>query len=100
MIADDRGRIVDANARAADLFASSKEELVGQSIAELVPEDCDFEEAWREIRASEQQRGTFPLVSVDGSVRTVEYTAVTDIDQGLNLAICREVTEQTSQARA
>jgi PAS domain S-box-containing protein len=94
LIANDDGRYIDANQRAADLFGVQRQQLLGRSIDEFTPEEIDIEEAWQEFRESGRERGTFPIVRPDGTQRTVEYNAEADIVPGQHLTILRDVTER------
>lgn len=94
VIADDEGRYIEANQSTCDLFGLEKPELLGRTIAEFAPDDFDFEAAWREFEASEQERGTFPLVRPTGERRTVEYAATANIVPGEHLSVLRDVTER------
>lgn len=99
LIADDRGRYVDANQRAADLFGVEKEELLGRSINEFAPAGADIEAAWEEFREDGHERGSSLIVRADGAERTVEYSAKADIVPGQHLSILRDVTERQERTR-
>jgi len=92
LIADDDGRYIDANERAADLFELPKTSLLGRSIREFVPGDLDFEETWSEFQATDRNRGTLRIVGADGTERLVEYSAKPNVVPGQHLSILRDVT--------
>jgi len=94
VIADDDGRYTDANPAACDLFGLSREELIGRSIDEFSPDDFDFEVAWQEFQDSGLERGTFPLVSADGTERIVEFAATSNVIPGQHLSVLRDVTDR------
>ncbi len=99
VVADDAGRYVDANPAACDLFGLPREELLGRSIAEFAPDGYDFETAWAEFQAGDEQRGTFPLVRPDGDRRAVEFVATNDILPDRHLSILRDVTDREARER-
>ena len=94
VIANDEGRYIDVNESATELFGLSEDELLGRSIVEFALEDFDFEAAWEEFHASEQERGTFPLVRPDGTKLLVEYGATRDIVPGQHLSVLRDITDR------
>jgi len=94
LIADDDGRYIEANERAADLFELPKSALLGRSIREFVPDDFDFEEKWAEFQAADGDRGTLRIVSANGTERIVEYSAKPNVVSGQHLSILRDVTER------
>jgi PAS domain S-box-containing protein len=99
LIADDDGRYVEANEAACEMFGLEREALLGRRIEEFAPEGYDFEAAWREFRAAERERDTFPLVRADGEVLTVEYAATADVVPGEHLTILRDVTGRETGGR-
>lgn len=99
VVIDDDGRYIEVNEAAADLFALSRAELHGRSITEFVPDDFELDAVWSAFMDAERDRDTFPLERADGTRRTVEYTAVTDIVPGQHLAVLRDVTERIELER-
>jgi len=99
LIADDSGRYIDANQRAADLFGVQKEELLGRSVDEFAPAGADTEVAWTEFREDGHGRGSFTIARADGTERTVEYSAEADIVPGQHLSILRDVTDRQQRTR-
>lgn len=94
VIFDDDGRCTDVNESAADLFGVRQEELHGRPIKEFLPKDFSVTEAWQSFQEAGRERDYITLHQPDGTTRTVEYTAVTDIVPGQHLAILRETTER------
>jgi len=94
LIADDDGRYIEANERAADLFELPKPSLLGRSIREFVPDDLDFKETWAEFQATDQDRGRLTIVSANGTERIVEYSAKPNVVPGQHLSILRDITER------
>ncbi|MFP8957751.1 sensor histidine kinase [Natrialbaceae archaeon A-CW3] len=99
VIADARGRYVDVNERATELFGLPKEELYGRSIDEFAPDDYDFDREWGEFQSAKNERGTFPLARPDGTERVVEYSASTGIAADQHLSVLRDVTERVEYQR-
>jgi PAS domain S-box-containing protein len=94
LLADDGGTYIDANGAAEELFGRSKDELVGRSIADFVPEHVDFEAAWNAFLEEGHSRGQLEIRRSDGTVRTVEFAASADILPGIHLSAIRDVTER------
>ena len=99
VVADEDGRYIDANASACELFGLPKEDLLGRSIAEFIPEGCDFEAVWGEFEAVGTHKGTIPIVREGGETRTIEYAATADIVDGEHLSVLRDVTEKGDRER-
>jgi PAS domain S-box-containing protein len=89
---DDDARVVDANEQAARIYGLDKQDLLGRSIPEFLPENFDFEAAWEEFRQSGGECDTVTIVGANGVRRPVEYSASTDVVQGQHLLIVRELT--------
>jgi PAS domain S-box-containing protein len=99
IVVDDDGRYIDANPRACDLFGLAKDELLGRSIEEFTPDDCDFAFEWDEFQNSNGAVDTFTLICADGERRTVEYTVSPNIAPGEHLSILRDLTERKERER-
>jgi PAS domain S-box-containing protein len=97
LIANDDGRCVDANQAAGHLFGVPKQQLLGRSIDEFTPDHFDVDESMAEFQEAGSRRGTFELVRPDGTQRTVEYTAKSDIVSGQHLTILRDITERLAR---
>jgi len=96
VVADDDGRYIDANQSACDLFGLEKQELLGRSIREFVP-DYDFDAAWKQFEDSTLDRGVIRIVRDDGEERVVEYVATADIVSGEHLSVLRDVTDRENR---
>ena len=94
VIIDDGARIVDANAKAEELYGMNGRALLGRSIPEFLPDDFDFERAWYEFQDDGKGRDTVTITGADGVTRQVEYSATTDIIPGQHLVVSRVITEQ------
>jgi PAS domain S-box-containing protein len=99
VLADDEGRVVDANSAACDLFGLPHDRLVGTSPAEFTPAEDEFESTWETLLSDETDRGEFELVRPDGDARVVEFTARADVRPGEHLSVLRDVTERAERER-
>jgi len=94
VIADDDGQYIEANQSACDLFGLEKEDLLGRSIEDFLPEEFDFEAAWRQFEDTAVDRGTLQIIRDDGEQRVVEYAATANIVTGEHLSVLRDVTDR------
>ena len=99
VITNDDGRIIDANAAAATIFGTGGDELLGQSLTELLSNGFAFDTKWYDFLETGDTRATTTVTGVDGVERTVEYTGTSDIVPGQHLLIGRDVTEQKERER-
>ena len=77
LIADSDRHYLDANSGAGRLLGLSRDQIIGRRIDDFA--EASFrpriEQLWRAFMEQGEQEGTFPLVSPDGNVHEVEYTA-------------------------
>lgn len=99
VIFDDDAHIVDANPKAANIYALDRDDLLGRSLEEFLPEELDFERRWDKFKQAGAERGTVTYISADGVERPVEYSATTDIVPGQHLFIFRDVSESKQRQR-
>lgn len=97
VILNDDARIIDANPEASSIYGMDQQALLGQPLQQFLPDDFDFEIAWREFRNSERVRDTVTIVGADGVERQVEYSATTEIVPGQHLVVSRDITERKRQ---
>lgn len=96
-ILNDDARFVHANPQAASLYGPEQEALRGQSIADYLPDDFDFETVWTNLQTTGRNRGTATIVTATGKERTVKYSATADIIPGQHLVIARDSTERAGR---
>jgi len=99
LILDDDARIIDANPQAATVYGLDGLELLGRSIPEFLPADFDFDAAWEQFREAGTERDTVTVIGADGTERSVEYAATTNIVPGQHLLIVRDQSELSSERR-
>lgn len=97
VVANDEGRYIEANQSACELFGLEKEELLGRSIEEFLPEEYDFAAAWRRFEEIKTDKGMLQIVRDDGEKRVIEYAATANIVSGEHLSVLRDVTDQDNQ---
>ncbi|MBD3562288.1 PAS domain S-box protein, partial [Planktothrix sp. FACHB-1355] len=98
-IVDDRGRYLDVNPAACELFGLQRNELLGRYIYEFAEPGYDFPAVWQQFLQQEKARGEFRLVRTDGEIRIVEYAATANFLPHRHLSVMRDVTER-KQAQA
>ncbi len=94
VIADSHGRFKDVNTVASSLFGLEREELIGRSIREFSSSDFNFDRAWGVFLKKGIARGELRLSRTDGTVRDVEYCAVSGFYPEHHLAVLRDITER------
>lgn len=98
-ITDDEARILAVNAEAARIYGIDRQELLGRSIRDFLPDEFDFEAEWGEIRATDTKRDEMRIASADGGINIIEYTAKTDFIPGQHLIVSRDITERKAHER-
>lgn len=89
VVIDDTPRILESNEAAEAVYGASREELLGREITDFLPEDYDFESAWKGFLDDGGRRETVTIEGDDGVERQVEYSASADIAPGQHLVIGR-----------
>ncbi|NEO30866.1 MAG: PAS domain S-box protein [Symploca sp. SIO3C6] len=92
-IADNQGKIVEANPVACQLFGLEHSQLVGSQIAQFMEAGFDFEQGWSKFLQAGEQTGQLRLLRPDGTVRTIEYAARANFVSGRHLSVMRDITE-------
>ena len=93
VIADDDGRIVEANPAAATMFGLDSQRLLGRPLTEFLPAGFDFEAAWDRFQTLDSEHDTVTIAGADGVDRTIEYTGTTNIVPGHHLIVGRDASE-------
>jgi PAS domain S-box-containing protein len=93
VIIDDDAKILDANPQVKEIFGIDRQELLGRSILEFLPDDFDFEVAWDEFKDGGAV-GTAEFIGADGVSRMVEYTGKPDVIPGHHFVIYRDISER------
>jgi PAS domain S-box-containing protein len=97
VIADDRGRCVDANPAACELFGRTREELLGLLVGDVLELGTG---TWQEFRRTDGvARGDAVIRRPDGTQREVEYAARADFLPGRHLSVMRDATEHRQMQR-
>jgi len=91
LVADDHGRYVLANARAARLTGYSDRELRRLSVWDLTPgpAEHDFEVLWRVFIQQGEQRGRYRVVTKTGTIVTADYAARAHVLPHLHVSVLR-----------
>ena len=92
IIADSHGRFKDVNPVASGLFGLEREELIGRSMSEFSASDFNFDRAWGVFLKKGIAKGELRLSRMDGTVRDVEYCAVSEFYPDHHLAVLRDIT--------
>jgi PAS domain S-box-containing protein len=97
VIADDEGRILDANTTAAATYGVDRDRLLGRYIPEFLPDTVDFDATWRSFRNGGKTRDTMAIVTSNGVERHIEYTGTADVVPGQHLLVIHDITERLQQ---
>jgi hypothetical protein len=98
-IVDDKGRYVNVNPAACELFGVSREELLGSTIADFAEPGFDFNQAWQQFCEQGQMFGEFKLYRPDGTVRETEFAAVANFIPHFHLSMLRDVSDRQAALR-
>ena len=94
LIADDQGTYLSANPAACALFGVGEADLLGRRVVDFMAPGFDFEQAWRAFLESGLGRGEIVIARPDGSVRSVEFSAISNVLPGRHLSILRDITDR------
>jgi two-component system, LuxR family, sensor kinase FixL len=96
LVADDRGRYVDANPAASELTGYMLDDLRRLSILDLIPPagQADRISQWQALIRDGRQRGEYLVARKDGSTVPVEYRSVANFQPGLHLSVLRDSTDR------
>ena len=100
LLADDRGRYVDANPAACTLLGRTREQLLATTVAEVMAmTPAAFDAAWAAFLRRGSTTGDVSLQRPDGSVRVARFSSVAGIQPGVHLSILSDVTEEMQARR-
>jgi PAS domain S-box-containing protein len=96
LIADDKGRFLNANPAAHKLFGVEPGGLEGHTAADFAPEGLreDFPQIWSTFRKKGQGEGEWKVVQPDGSIRVARYNATANVLPGQHVSFLHDITEQ------
>jgi two-component system cell cycle sensor histidine kinase/response regulator CckA len=92
VIFEGSGVCVEANAAAAALVGTARDELVGRKLCDFC--DKGFAEEWTRLAKVGSGRGQFWIQLTNGARRLVDYGFTANVLPGQHLAMLRDVTEQ------
>ncbi len=99
VVTDDTGTHVDANPAACELFETPREELLGRSFVDFVPDAQERTWPWQDTRGTRPERATVPLRTATGADCIAELAATPDILPGRHLLVIRDVTDREQYER-
>ena len=101
-VLDDDGTITDANGAAIELSGTTREQLIGSGVGELVgPEKREeLAELMQNLLTGQRAQGIFEATWPDGSRRAVQFSSVANFIPGRHLSIVRDVTGLVLAQRA
>jgi PAS domain S-box-containing protein len=94
LILDDQGVCLDANPAALNLFRTSREGLVGESMERFFWGSGEFEKAWDRFLDRKSEYRDTRVRRADGTSIFVEYTAKAHYMPGRHLAIVRDISRR------
>jgi PAS domain S-box-containing protein len=88
LVANNRGRYVDANAAAAFLTGYTRAELLRRSVWDLTPDTHQGrgQSLWRAFLARERMSGWYPLRIKSGRIVRARYVAIANVLPGLHVS--------------
>jgi formate hydrogenlyase transcriptional activator len=99
LIADSDRTYLDANSGAGRLLGQPRDQIIGRKIDDFAEPSFRprIELLWRDFLEHGEQEGTLPLVSPDGSVREVDYTAKGNVLPVRHLFVLHDKTEKKTE---
>jgi PAS domain S-box-containing protein len=94
LLFDDEGRIVDANARTAEIVGIERARLIGRRFVDFEHEPGTLSGPWQELLRKGAYEGEAEIVIAGGARRTIIYSSVANVQPGLHLTAVQDVTEQ------
>ncbi|MDP9150197.1 MAG: ATP-binding protein [Myxococcota bacterium] len=94
VIADDEGRIIDANVAATVLFGRERSDILSLRVFDLLPEPDPADGPCAQLKNAPSQRGERRIVLPDGRVIHVEFSARSAFLPGRHLSVLRDIDER------
>lgn len=95
VIVDGNGRYTEVNLAACELLGRSPAGLIGRLLSDFVEPGFNFEPAWQS--SQEQGRtGELRLLRSEGTIQSIEYSAIADLAANRYLLILRDITARKS----
>ncbi|WP_017305018.1 PAS domain S-box protein [Spirulina subsalsa] len=92
LIIDDQGFTLAANPAACQLLGLTEDYLTTHQLADFIPPEFNFAQAWQDFLSTGQASGKFQLVNSRGEQKAVEYTATAHFLPQVHLLTLREFT--------
>jgi two-component system, sporulation sensor kinase E len=95
---NDFAEIIEINQTACELFKLQRNELIGKSLIELLPDTNSNKQELLHLldnfRKARKQKGIFKMYESDDSFRCYEYSAIRHIYENVNFLVVKDVTEK------
>jgi PAS domain S-box-containing protein len=98
-ITDQEGHILDVNAEAARTYGLDKQQLLGRSIGEFLPDNLCYDTIWENIPNTDTRHCELSIQNASGGQRLVECTAQANFVPGQSLIISRGITKRKERER-
>jgi len=95
LIVDDDANCLDANPAAAAILRLHLNKLIGQNVGRFLQDRDVFTQRWSSFLQTKNERGRAQLVSGDGTILFVDFTAAANYLPGRHVLILCDVTERT-----
>lgn len=89
LVADDRGRYIDANEDAERVLGYTRDELLAMSVWDLTPAAAELDglQLWQEFIHQGQQQGEYVVKRKSGALLKLHYSARANVEPGRHLAL-------------
>ncbi|MCW6036006.1 PAS domain S-box protein [Spirulina subsalsa FACHB-351] len=92
LIVDQEGFSLAANPTACELLGLTEQDLITHKLADFIPPEFNFAQAWHDFLSTGQASGNFKLINSKGEQKAVEYTATAHFLPQVHLLTLREFT--------
>jgi PAS domain S-box-containing protein len=102
IIADAKGRLLDANPATCQLVGLEKSEIISKTIVDIFfPQQREvFKELWEGFIHQGQHKGEFQFTDNLGNIRCLSYQATANFLPGKHVSILRDITERKISEQA